>query len=189
MRRPIFMVAVLAAMSCSGQNKAGNEAAAGGNAAESAAADVSLQPGLWEMRSQGAPPQTTTDPVDGSPSTLRHQVTRWCMDEAAARRPDLEQVAYTHTVSTGDCSEEVSFAAGRIEGARECRNINGVVGSRSTFTGQYTPTTYEILELRRDVSGGGAGEPGRIRSSGRRIGDCSEENMLNAMNADEPRNQ
>lgn len=188
MRRSIILIVSLFTMSCSGQNKAENTAAAGGNAAEGAAAGVSLQPGLWEMRSQGAPPQTTTDPVDGSPSTWRHQVTRWCMDEAAARRPDLEQVAYTHTVSTGDCSEEVSFAAGRIQGGRECQNINGVVDSRSTFTGQYTPITYEILELRRDMSGGGAGEPGRIRSSGRRIGDCSEENMSNAMNAEQPKN-
>jgi hypothetical protein len=159
------MIAALAAMSCSDQNRTGNATANG------AAAAVSFQPGLWEMR----PVITLSRPTDRREMPTE-VVTSWCMSPAEAQQPSIQRpnsIFFPSSAYTpNDCIDNLTFSAGRIQGTRECR-FGDLMASINTVTGHYTPTSFELEEIVREESSSSPSEEvARIRTTGRRLGDC-----------------
>lgn len=148
----------LALAGCGGV--AENNVAAGN---EGAARAVTLQPGLWEHRSEVADISETA----GLPE-IPGQTTRACLTPEQAANPSAGPLGGGSQNPPG-CTTESSFADGRISAATTCNLTGGSI--RTTINGRFTPTTYELtLRSRREVRGEAIDTS--VRVTGRRIGEC-----------------
>ncbi|HYD11249.1 MAG TPA: DUF3617 family protein [Allosphingosinicella sp.] len=159
MLRPVIMIAALAATSCSGRNEANN-------ATVNAEPDVIFQPGFWEMR----PTITLSERIDRE--MPRNVVIMWCMSDGLRPNiPNANETFFGPATVHSQCTDDLTFPGGRVEGTRECfatdegRYWNNV-------TGRFTPTSFEIEEIVQSQSAEGTREVARIRSRGRRTGEC-----------------
>ena len=177
----ILGAAVLALAACgsSDDKTAGNGSAAatdGGSAAAtgggSSASGVSLEPGLWEMKTEvvsvsaeGLPP--------GAAESMKAQAggtTRNCMSAEDAKGPKADMFAKGQP---GNCkSEGFSWSGGRIQGKTTCSG--GPAGGKAVVTmdGTYSGQAMDMtLKSETDVAGHAI--KSEMRISGKRVGECT----------------
>lgn len=172
--------AALLLVSCSGGDKAGNEAAISGdgNAAASAGgtessrggATAELSPGQWETTVEilrmdmgnvpGMPAGMT--PPRPAPTTVRS-----CLTPQQARRPNAGFMAGNN--EAGCAYENFSMAGGRVQGTMTCNQQGSTV--RATVNGSFSPESYR-MESDSQVNSNGVSVSTTTRVTGRRIGDC-----------------
>jgi hypothetical protein len=107
-------------------------------------------------------PQGVTPPTP-PPTTVRS-----CITPEQAARPNANFL--TGSGESGGCNfENFNMAGGRLQGAVTC-NAQGTT-MRSTFEGQFTPTSYEMT-TQVETNAGGMAMNMATRTSARRVGDC-----------------
>ncbi|HYE26635.1 MAG TPA: DUF3617 domain-containing protein [Allosphingosinicella sp.] len=138
------------------------------------AADVSMQAGEWETRTEivkvdaeGLPPgmaEKMAASMKSAGTTMR-----LCMTEEEARQP--RGTLFTGT-DTPDCkSEDFSWAGGRMKGKTTC--VSGASGRTvMTMDGHYGAQDLDMT-IRSEIDAGGRSIEMVMRLSGRRIGECS----------------
>lgn len=171
--------AVLMLAACGGRSdgeadKAGNEAAAAGDAEDAAAGGeagaVAMAPGQWEMRVEIAAMEVPGMPQGAMPqipaTTIRH-----CVTPEEAGRPGAGFLTGNQDAAQNDCTyENFSTANGRVQGTVTCRVAEGTM--RTTMDGRITPTS---IEMTQQMEMSGTGMPNtrtESRVTGRRVGDC-----------------
>jgi hypothetical protein len=184
----ILGAAALALAACGssggeGNRSGGNEAAAatggagkGGTAANgsggASGAEVSLQPGEWEMKME-----VVDVKVEGLPEGVAEgmkkeagKANRTCMtpEEAKGPKPDL----FTKD-NPGNCkSEGFTWAGGRIQGKTVCTGEGGAGKSEMTMDGRYSPQSIDMT-MKSDTEMMGKKMTMEMRLSGRRVGECT----------------
>jgi len=174
-------------VSCSGQDRAGNDSAndAGGNEAvaeadgategESAAAPAGamaeLRPGQWETRVEvlrlnmsDVPnmPAGMTAPMPPPTTVLS------CLTPEQARQPNAGFLTGAENQS-GCAYENFSMKGGRMRGIVTCTREGTTV--RATVNGSFTANSYE-MESESRVTANGMTVETASRVTSRRIGDC-----------------
>jgi hypothetical protein len=177
MRLAVATAAIAMLAACSGGGGGGNEQApanAAGNAAGTESggggetASVSLQPGQWETTVQVTRMDVPNMPQGVTPQTPPPTTIRSCITPEQAARPNADFL--TGSGETGGCSyENFSMAGGRIQGTVSC-NSQGTT-MRSTFDGQFTPSSYE-MNTQVETNAGGMAMNMATRTTARRVGDC-----------------
>jgi hypothetical protein len=172
MRASITAAAALLLVACGGRDDAGNaqadgsEAAAGGAGEE---AGVTMEAGEWETTVQVVDMSMPNLPAGVSMPTPPTTTVRSCLTPEQVRRPDAD--FFTGSQQSGCTYENMSMRNGRIQGSVQCDTGAGTM--RSTFEGQFTPTSYEMTQrMQMAGEGAGAGMNMESRVTGRRIGDC-----------------
>lgn len=154
----------------SGGAGAGDNVAVGSESTPSAAA-VRLQAGEWESTVEVL--RMTMSNLPNMPAGMAPPVppavtTRTCLTAAQVNRPNAG--FFTGSAQAAGCTyENFSMAGGRIQGIVQC-NIAGTT-SRSTISGQFTPTSYEITsQVQATAAGISTDQETRVRA--RRVGEC-----------------
>jgi hypothetical protein len=176
-RRTAALAATLLLAACSGQggneqdaNAAGNQASGGGSGGEAGggAASVALQPGMWETTVEVTRLSVSNMPQGITPPTPPPTTASYCLTAEQAAQPSAGFL--TGGGEAGGCSyENFSMANGRMSGSVQC-NVAGT-SSRSTFDGQFTPSSYEITTQVTATAAGMTTET-ETRTTARRTGDC-----------------
>lgn len=126
-----------------------------------------IEPGLWELSSEvtdvSAPdlPHEVRQGMIGPRSRTRH-----CITPAQAERPSANFLAGR---AESECSyRDFRVGDGRIEGAMNCPDAT------ARMRGSYGPAGYDMrMEMTSPMSDGATMEL-VVRSRGRRIGECQE---------------
>jgi hypothetical protein len=170
--RPIILSSLaLTLAACSGEAPEGRNMSVNEVAAE--LASIRIDPGLWESRSEvldvTAPnlPREVQNRMKGPP-----QVTRHCISEEQAARPDANFLA----TQRDNCTyRDFAMREGRIEGSMICQGGDITGEARATMNGRYGPDRYE-MRMRMEMDGpADATMVIETRASGRRIGECPAE--------------
>lgn len=163
-------VAMLAACGQGGGNStAGGSGPAVGPLGGGGAAGVTLQPGQWETTMQVDAAAMPDLPPGVTPPAMPPMTTRICITPEQAANPGAEAMAGNAQQPAGCRTENFSFANGRISGTSICNT--GGVEARTTISGQFTPTTYEMT-MQTATETGGAQRNSTMRITARRLGDC-----------------
>jgi hypothetical protein len=124
-----------------------------------------IEPGLWEVTSEVLDVSAPNLPVEvrnrmvGPRGSMRH-----CISPEQAERPSANFLAARES---SDCEYRgFRMREGRLTGAMTCPNAS------ATMDGRYGPTSYEMRMEMRSPMPDGATMILRLRSSGRRIGEC-----------------
>lgn len=173
MRISIAAAAALLLVACGSQEEAGNEAADGQEAATDGVAGegagVTMEPGEWETTVQVVRMSMPNLPAGASAPTPPTTTLRNCLTPEQVSQPNAGFL--TGNQDSGCTYENMAMRGGRIQGSVQCETGAGTM--RSTFEGQFTPTSYELTQ-RMQMTGEGAagGMDVESRITGRRIGDC-----------------
>lgn len=177
MRYKATLVATLLLAACGGQsgneqaggNEAGNGAAAAGSGGDGGgAASIALQPGQWETTVEVTRLSVSNMPQGITPPTPPPTTASYCLTAEQAARPSAGFL--TGGGEAGGCSyENFSMANGQLSGAVTC-NVAGT-SSRSTFSGQFTPTSYEMT-TQVEATAAGMTTESETRTTARRVGEC-----------------
>ena len=127
-----------------------------------------IEPGLWELSSEV---------TDVSARDLPHEVrqrmigprsrTRHCITPAQAEQPSANFLAGR---AESECSyRNFTVGGGRIEGAMTCPDVT------ARMRGSYGPAGYDMRMEMASPMAGGATMQLVVRSRGRRIGECEED--------------
>ena len=164
----LVTIAVLAGCGQSGGDGNGT-AAPGAGPLAGGSAGVTLQPGQWETTMQVEAPGMANLPPGVAPPRMPPVTSNVCITPEQAANPGAEAMAGNAQQQGGCRTESFSFANGRIQGASMC-DMNGV-RTRTTMTGQYTPTSYEMT-MQTATEAGGTSQNSTVRVTARRIGEC-----------------
>ena len=160
MSRVILPAAALLLAACGGgeRNMSDEEVAA-------QLGSLRIQPGLWEVRSEVLNVSAPNLPIEvrnrmvGPRGAMRH-----CITPEQAERPSANFLAARQS---SDCQyRNFEMREGRLTGAMTCPNAT------ATMEGRYGSTSYEMLMEMRSPMPDGAVMTLRLRSGGRRIGEC-----------------
>ena len=124
-----------------------------------------IEPGLWEVRSEVLDVSAPNLPIEvrnrmlGPRGSIRH-----CITPEQAERPSANFLAARQS---SDCRyRDFRMTEGRLTGAMTCPEAT------ATMAGRYGPTGYDMRMEMRSAMPDGAVMTLRLRSSGRRIGEC-----------------
>jgi hypothetical protein len=135
-------------------------------------AGVQIRPGEWESNAEvvevsapGMPPQYV-EQMKGARPAARH-----CITPEQAQRPDANFLA---AQQRSDCTyRDFSMRGGRMRGTMVCSGGEEGGQMEMAMEGQYGPESYDMT---MQMAGQGMGEGQqftmRIRTTGRRLGDC-----------------
>ena len=168
--RNAFGLIVLGTLGACGQSGDGNgtTGAAGGGTGP-LAGGVMLQPGQWETTMQVEAANLPNLPPGVTPPTMQPITTNICITPEQAANPAADAMAGNAQQQAGCRTENFSFANGRIQGTSMCDRDG--VRARSTISGQYTPTSYEMT-MQTETEARGTSQSSTMRITARRIGDC-----------------
>ena len=170
MKASIAAVAALLLVSCGGRDEAGKAEADGQEqAAAGGGGGVTMEPGEWETTVQVVNMSMPNLPAGASVPTPPATTIRTCLTAEQVSRPNADFL--TGNRDSGCSYDNMSMRDGRMQGSVQCATEAGTM--RSTFEGQFTPTSYELTQ-RMQMSGEGAaaGMDVESRITGRRLGDC-----------------
>jgi hypothetical protein len=168
MRKAAALMTIAMLGGCGQSGDGGNGlAAAPGTGAGAGAATVSLQPGQWESRLEILNADMPQMPA-GAPG-MPPMSARFCITPEQAANPNADVLGGGRNNPQGCTTENYTVAGGRISGTIVC--AMGGSTNRTTISGQFTPTTYEMTMQSRTDAGGTATDS-QTRISARRIGDC-----------------
>lgn len=125
-----------------------------------------LQPGQWEIVTEVVSVMGVTPRHGGPvspPLTIRH-----CVTPQQALRPDANFIT-GNDADSGCAYQDFSMERGRLRGTIQCND--GAVAMRTTISGEYRPTSFEIT-ADGEATQGQMKVPVESRSRGRRTGDC-----------------
>ena len=169
MMRTALALTTMAMLAACGQSGDGGNGTAAAPSAGPLAAGVAMQPGQWESRLEivnanmpQMPPGVTVPGMQPITRTI-------CLTPEQAANPGADALAANGQQPAGCRTENFSFANGRIQGTSSCDH--GAIRARSTISGQYTPTSYEMT-VRTETESRGTTSTSEMRISARRIGDC-----------------
>lgn len=164
----LVTIAMVAGCGQSGDSGNGTAAAPGAGPLADSSAGVTLQPGQWETTMHMEVPGMANLPPGVTPPTMRPVTSNVCITPEQAANPRAEAMS-GNAQGSGCRTESFSFANGRIQGASVCERDG--VQARTTMTGQYTPTSYEMT-IQSETQVGGTTQNSTMRVTARRIGDC-----------------
>lgn len=172
--RKAFGLILTGALAACGQSGDGNGAAGTGSAGigplgGGGTAAATIQPGQWETTLQVEAANIPNLPPGVTPPRMQPITTNMCITPEQAANPGADAMTGNAQQESGCRTENFSFANGRIQGTSVCER-NGVQ-ARTTMTGQYTPTSYEMT-MQTETNAGGQQQSSTMRVTARRIGDC-----------------
>ena len=176
MRTGIAAITALLLIGCGGSQDKTANGAAGAPAADASAAGApaaggaaaSFQPGQWEVTTQVTRMNIPNMPAGAAPPTPPPTTVRYCMTAAEASRPGANFL--TGSGQSGGCTySDFSMTGGRLQGTVQC-NQQGTT-MRTTMTGQFSATSYEISQ-QAQIEAAGMRTEVESRTTGRRVGDC-----------------
>lgn len=136
--------------------------------AEQVAAELGglrIEAGLWEVKSEVVDVSAPNLPIEvrnrmvGPRSSMRH-----CITPEQAERPSANFLA---AQQSSECAyRDFQMREGRLTGTMTCPNAT------ARMDGRYGPTSYENRMEMRSPMPDGATMTLRLRSSGRRVGEC-----------------
>lgn len=187
MRQWIGFAGALALAGCGGGDGDANKAAtgnmsgnagagaeAGGNAGSGAESggggggSASLQPGQWEITTNVTRLAVPGMPAGMSPPMPPPTTVRACLTAAQAAQPGAGFLSGSGE-GQGCTYESNSIGGGRIQAVVQCSQQGTTM--RSTMTGQFTATSYEVSQ-QAQISAQGQTTETESRTTGRRVGDC-----------------
>jgi hypothetical protein len=160
--------AALLAASCGGAPESRNMTA---NEVAEELAEIRIEPGLWEVRSEvvsvSAPglPLVTRNRMVGPRPTVRN-----CITPEQAARPNSN---FLSGGNTGNCAyRDFSMDGGRMRGAMTCRNEDPPGITEAAMDGTHRPGGYDMtMRMETQLPGGGVMQV-ETRTQGRRLGEC-----------------
>ena len=164
----LVTIAMVAGCGQAGDSGNGTAAAPGANPLAGGTAAVTLQPGQWETTMQMEAPGMANLPPGVTPPTVRPITSNVCITPEQAANPGAEAMS-GNAQGNGCRTENFSFANGRIQGTSICERDG--VQARTTMTGQYTPTSYEMT-IQSQTQIEGTTQNSTMRVTARRIGEC-----------------
>lgn len=148
-------------------NAVGNEAAPSGGGG-AAASGLQLQPGQWETRVEVVRVSGANLPPGMAAPQMPPVTASYCITPEQAADPSASMMA-GNQMPEGCTTEDYTVSGGRIAGTVQC-NIQGNV-SRTTMSGRFTPTSYEMtMQAQQNVAG--VEMESETRVTARRTGDC-----------------
>jgi hypothetical protein len=171
MRKILGAITVLTLAACgsqSGNEQAGNGQAGAAPAAAGGSAATTLQPGQWETTIEILNISAPNMPAGMTPPRMPARTVSVCITPEQAGNPNAG-VLSGNSNQAGCNTENYSVAGGRIQGTITC-DIQGA-RTRTTMTGQFTPTSYEMTSQSEAIVGGMTTNT-ETRITARRTGDC-----------------
>jgi len=170
MRLLIGVAAAAALSACGGGNDGGGNGSGGGGKAGGGSAEVTMQPGQWEMTATVTRMTVPGMPAGMNPPMPPPNTTRNCLTEEEARQASANFLNETTGAGEGCTSQNSSMSGGRIQATVQCNRPEGQV--RMTMNGQYTATTIDMTQTVQTSMQGGQNVEMEARIAGRRVGEC-----------------
>jgi len=175
-RLSLAVLPALLATACGGEPESRNMTA---NEVAEELAEIRIQPGLWEVRSEvvsvSAPglPLVTRNRMIGPRPTARN-----CITPEQAARPNSN---FLSGGNTGNCTyRDFSMDGGRMQGAMTCRNEDPPGITEARMDGTHRPGGYDMtMRMETQLPGGGVMQV-ETRTQGRRLGECPANGDPNA---------
>lgn len=166
MRKITGTMALLALAACSGQSGNNQTAIAPGGGGSTAM--TQLQPGQWDTTIEILSISAPNMPAGMTPPRMPARTMSVCITPEQAANPN-GGVLSGNSNQTGCTTENYSVAGGRIQGTVTC-DIQGA-RTRTTMTGEFTPTSY-AMTMQAEAVVGGMTTNSETRITARRTGDC-----------------
>lgn len=166
----LLLAATFVLAACSQERQAARQMSAEDVAAE--LATVKVDPGQWQASTQivsatGPLPEAALRQMVGQSSSLSH-----CITPQQAERPSANFLA---AQQGSDCTyEDFKLENGRISGRMICTGGQLPGQTTTQMSGTYGPQSYDlVMDMRSPSLPGGAGISIKVRTQGRRTGECA----------------
>ncbi|MGK2909303.1 MAG: DUF3617 domain-containing protein [Sphingobium sp.] len=177
MKAAIMVCSAALLLSGCGKN---DKAASGPMTAEQVAKKmdtVKIEPGEWEATQEIVDVQMTGLPKDAPANAMKQMIgqkntIKHCITPEQAAKPGADFLA---AQKDAKCTyENMDMSGGTINGTMSCSAPNSPKAvMKMTLRGTYQPSTYAMaMEMESQGMQGGMGMTMKLKSSGKRIGDC-----------------